>query len=189
MTFYSFRQAVHLPPTFLFLFSEQQLEHFDKCVEGKRESRKVGGGELPFLQYYQEIDLICIQVFLNRASNLKGTEDAAYKNPKQMQKRNAHIHTHQDPSHWKGIPDILHCTIQHLIDTCFWYLPLGTKFQKQSRGHCSKALGQSHFFPPPNSLMLIKAECLISPRWPVNLNYVFVFLFTVSVCLQFFISL
>lgn len=37
--------------------------------------------------------------------------------------------------------------------------------------------------------MLIKAERLISPRWPVSLNYLFVFLFTVSVCLRFFISL
>lgn len=46
------------------------------------------------------------------------------------------------------------------------------------------------FLPvPPPCLMLIKAECLISSRWSVNLNYLFVFLFTVSVCLQFFLSL
>lgn len=65
-------------------------------------------------------------------------------------------------------------------------------FSEVTRGHFPQVWGQSHFFfflpRSPKSLMLIKAECLISSRWSVNLNYLFVFLFTVSVCLQFFAS-
>lgn len=71
-------------------------------------------------------------------------------------------------------------------------LPLGTQFQMSPGVIFPKYEGNLISFssPPrsPKSLMLIKAECLISSRWAVNLNYLFVFLFTLSVCLQFFVS-
>lgn len=104
--------------------------------------------------------------------------------------RSTHLHTHQDPSHQKGIPSILHYTTQHLMTLALGICPLGSEFQKLVKGSFSQSIRAiSILFSSPRSLMLIKAECLISPRWSVNLNYLFVFVFTVSVCLQFFVSL
>lgn len=103
--------------------------------------------------------------------------------------RSAHIHTHQRPL--SSERNTWHITLYNTASN--WHLRLVSVprywISEVVKGSLFQSIRAISFFSSPKSLMLIKAECLISPRWPVNLNYLFVFLFTVSVCLQFFISL
>lgn len=91
----------------------------------------MGEGEQAFIPLVLSgIDLIGIQVSLNRASSLKRTEDVAYENPKQMQrKKRPHPHPPKPLSLGRNT---WHITLHNAAskDTCFWYLPLSSKFQK-----------------------------------------------------------
>lgn len=140
------------------------MERSAKCVEGKKDSRE--GGHRGSLH----------PIHING-----GLIDCAVKYP--------HPHPPRPLPLERIAWDTTSCETS---DAKYLWSASRYPISEDIRGHFPKACGQSHFlsfFLSTKSLMLIKAECLISSRWSVSLNYLFVFLFTVSVCLQFFVSL
>lgn len=176
--------------------------HFYSCLEnnrwnillsvwkGRKTAGKGGRGEAFIPSALPRVWLTMQPSLFSDVQVWKGLETCLRRTQSRCQGGSICIHTHQGPCHWKGLLGTLH-HVGHLMPNALWSASQ-CPISEVIRGRFPKVWGQHFFsfFPlSTKSLMLIKAECLISSRWPVSLNYLFVFLFTVSVCLQFFVSL